>query len=63
MDTLTVYGTMAIKLGRYAADNINVQLQRMLEFIPDEERLSPAISYLNKRVEVIYVWEYCEYEM
>ena len=55
MDSLTVYGTMAIKLGRYAADNINVQLQRMLEFIPDEERLSPAISYLNKRVEVIYV--------
>ena len=55
MDTLTVYGTMAIKLGRYAADNINVQLQRMPEFIPDEERLSPTISYLNKLLEVTHV--------
>ena len=52
MEPLSVYGTLALKLDNFATNVINAQLVQLIAMIPEEERESHDLSFLNERVEV-----------
>ena len=52
MEPLTAYGTLALKLDNFASNVINAQLVQLIAMIPEDERDSRDLSFLNERVEV-----------